>query len=514
MNDNIKDVAAQFGSIALATGLACLSQVVNSKMVEAVFGNIAANLASGYIDRLEYRKFQRAFLRSPHPTLLNHDLQKLVMKALDWTIQNLGTLYAEQLSTKQERKESAAMVALMRKRIASNFKLLKVDNEEVMQMIGRPFDADVVIDRWKVLQTDERRDPVPQAFEEFVRSHFAEQLQLCLGELLKQPENNAALIAYNKQLHNAILQGIEDLKLQNEQLLVRISKPLEEPKGSSHYITPDDINAWFGKGNEAMAENVVRAALDSWTVELKARLDVIIEEIKRSRADIANIRVTAEEFLILGRGFDSALRENWIHKHRVIVLFGSAAVLVALVVWSIWKSQAPFTMSLSLHRPADLALALDYPAFTFPMEITIITERGSISKKATSATDIIFRDLPAELRGAAVGIRVDGMYWESRLDTLVIAEGDHAIELVPDEELAKVMGILRNAKGLAPLPHATVQVSTDTVVQTDMHGTFQVELPYHMRRPLHLLTVTAPDGSSITEEYRPRSGPIELWLGR
>ncbi len=513
MNENAKDVAAQFGTIALATGLACLSQVVNSKMVEVVFGSIASNVASGYIDRLEYQKFQRAFLRSPHPTLLNHDLQKLVRKALDWTIQNLGILAAEQVNDKQGKKAIEGRVKVLRKTIAANFKTVKLDNKEIMYLIDQPFDAAPVIEKWQVLGNAADNSTTPAGFAVFVREHFAEQLQLCLGELLKHPDNRAALVAYNRQLHKVIAQGVEELKAQNEKILVQVEKPGRAPAANTVGISVGDVDNWFGAENEAKAVGVIRVALDSWTAELKAQLDTILDELHSARGDIARIGTTTQSALDATLGFDQALRENWMHKHRVLVLFGAAAVIAALVIGIIWKSQAPFAMTLNLREAPGLRLALDYPEFVFPMHITITGQGRNYVKEVTSSTDILFRDLPSELRNTAATIRVDGLYWESRGDTLVLGEGDHTIDLVPDEELAFVRGILRNSAGTDPLAYARIQIGTDTLIHTDASGIFKAELPFHMRRPLHTLTMTAPDGASITEEYRPRSGSIEQWLG-
>lgn len=185
------------GSLALCAGISTAGFIFG-KGIGDLIGNVFSGLTS---DKLETTKFK--LLMTKDPGKLNHDLEKTVLKALEWTTRNIEFLYVQEYGLEKNEVLSKALkdfTANINKHISIN----EISNEKIISQVDGIENTDKLIENFNLDFSNFPAIIEDHPFPEYYNKKFASNFQLCFGELLKQPEHQKALIVYYRTVSKLI----------------------------------------------------------------------------------------------------------------------------------------------------------------------------------------------------------------------------------------------------------------------------------------------------------------------
>ncbi|MGD1893747.1 MAG: NB-ARC domain-containing protein [Cyclobacteriaceae bacterium] len=247
MNSDFKRVATSLGSIVLVTGAACAAATMASgAIMTGVVGGMLTGLATNLVDRGEYGRLKKLLIKTK-PSELNHDLEKLLSEAVIWTLRNIGELYKNEIRHNQWDYQVDKTIEKLKEEVEAADKQGLLKHHAVVQQIDEVDSEKSLVDAL----TDQLPTIFPhRSFPKFFKVKFVPNLQLCFGELLKDPKNRAALIAYQRNVMNCIqkntqkmLQQQSDLKKEFKDLRGEVERALQklDEKVQSQKVTQTDL---------------------------------------------------------------------------------------------------------------------------------------------------------------------------------------------------------------------------------------------------------------------------------
>ncbi|MDR0830483.1 MAG: hypothetical protein LBN95_10305, partial [Prevotellaceae bacterium] len=254
-------------NIAIAGGLSIISFLSKkylgdsfgralSEQITSLATGIGGNLLSPEIERIEMLKFWE--LKNKNPDNLNHDLGKLSEQALNLTVKNgMKKAYEESKDkednyigigrklTKEENSEIDAATAKYSLEVTDKDAIQVVDFDNRDNSLGKLIDKIT-----KELPEISKTKP----YREFFQNKFVPFFQIYFGELLKNPEYNKALIAYQRQVQNLMFDAIKEQKNNlPENIVNEIQKKINE-------LTPEKLTKLFDEVNEKLDNISVQLA--------------------------------------------------------------------------------------------------------------------------------------------------------------------------------------------------------------------------------------------------------------
>ncbi|MEZ4958552.1 MAG: hypothetical protein R2830_01920 [Saprospiraceae bacterium] len=229
---------------ALATGIVAIAcpAVLPALMASAV-GSLAPEVAGHLITSTNYKAF-RDFLRKDHPNRLNHDLEQMLIVALERTISFLETLF--------EEKEFSASPLLNRVRIQKAKKVFKALKSVIDEDYFKEENASRYLfedeKMWsselvKVLfETANLKEHERQAIEAYFLEKFPSLFKRAFEETLKDPANERGWKAFQMLAIEESKQASNRLEGKVDAVQTVISE-LRKDASPSHLAWLDKIQA-------------------------------------------------------------------------------------------------------------------------------------------------------------------------------------------------------------------------------------------------------------------------------
>ena len=89
-----KKAIREVAKLTLSAGIAYVSGFLPASFISTIIGEVSRGLTTDIIKKADYQKIKDLF-NGIHPTQLNHDLQKLLIESIVWSIRNIELLYIE-----------------------------------------------------------------------------------------------------------------------------------------------------------------------------------------------------------------------------------------------------------------------------------------------------------------------------------------------------------------------------------------------------------------------------------
>ena len=493
MNEK-KDILKNFAGIALATGVALVTSAQgNGKgFVLEVIGGIAGNLASNFIEKAEYNKFSK-LLRETNPSELNHDLKKLVVKAIEWAVLNIQILYKKELMNDEQKAELRRFTNHLLDEVKVLNDSLGHKEQSVQELIEMPNDDKDVFNAFNfhVSQFPVIREG--NHYGQFFKKHFIPNLQLCFGELLKQQKNHPAYIAYQREIYQKLNSGVEKIIERNDQILEKITS-LEKKQ-----LYQKSNRFWRNLSRRAR-----KRKLDVITLEFESsfnnQLDQLTNKIDLVYDYTIKIDTTVEEIKRITIGINRDLKKDWIEKNKVVI-FSLAGIATVVICFFVYKNLTrEFDVNISVKKDTTLQIHDLYPEIDNEAKIHFYMPSETITKEITFSNEMSISELPYKFLNTTIQVELNDPYWELSVDTFQLNKGHLVLLRKPNGKLGKVYGSVMYRKPFEPVQDVKIEVEGEET-KTDRNGKFELYVPIEKQRQEYNLLLTQDGKESLPYKY-------------
>jgi len=486
-----KEIFKNFTKIAFNSGLAIATQG-QSTIIGSLINSFAGSVLDKFIENKELDKFKK-LVQESDPSQLNTDLEKLIIKSLEWSVQNIGFHYQKILSDKNEIRLLNSFTEGLTEELKLLHKTFSSKNISIYNKIEKPTDAEEIFETF-----DLKVDEFPLINEDhpynlYFKRHFSNTFQACFGELLKTDANKPAYIAYQKEVYRNVDSNIEKILLQNEQLLKNLSaKEIQEELIQAN-INWNSIGSNIKKLDLSKITLEFEASFNNKLIELNKKTDILIDLAGNLRDDVSDVK-------FLTKDISKSLQENWVSKHKVIIYSIIVSLILALLSMIWFNIQSPFQMNLFVSQDKSIQVHPQYPTLSEKAKIRIYLPDENKEKELTSANEVNLTGLKAELKSSSCMIELLDPYWKVTSDSIKLNKGNVQISIRPNETLAKIKGRVLSRNGQNLISNAKIRIE-NLMDSTKQDGSFLIPVPLEMRRIKYVLRIEKEGYQSLETEY-------------
>ncbi|MEM9819692.1 MAG: carboxypeptidase regulatory-like domain-containing protein [Bacteroidota bacterium] len=465
----------QTGVITALLSGAVASCLLGSPLVATVIGGVLTNILSNKVEQSDLLKIQE-ILSSRNPANLNHDLEQLVKEAMEWATKNIGFTYEAYCIHPSQKKlltqTIAEIVKDLRQIDQSNW---KASNELLNEIDDTVAESHLI----RGLIVDHAKWPEINAtfpFPKFYEDHFVANFKLCFGELLKDPRQASARLAYQRNISSQLQSS---LKMQGQKIdaLLKSNEAIKEQLAVMARSPIESFEQTF------IAPNI-QISLDHHLDGLRNEVNLLIDSNGKILTGIADIQKESRHQTQQIGQLSKQVRV--LSKSRIVYVIALPllAVLLAFLSYQYWWSQQAFTFVVNVsNASSNTALPFDEP-------VVNIQFRDKTEQKATQNGSIVFGGLPAFLRKDSIRVQVKN-YGFHYLDTTVIRLTNLSLTLHRDDTYRWLKGRVKDANTGTPLSQAKVSAA-ETSTYTDQDGKFLLDFSEATQKTEQRLIVSKP----------------------
>lgn len=478
MKEEKKETIKNLSGVAITVGLALATQGSSGLML-GVLNGIAGNLASSYIEKASFGKIKK-LLEQQNPSNLNHDIQKLIIKAIGWAVKNIGIIYGEKIeASKKQKEELSSFIKILLAEIETlNDSFSANTSNSLINAIENPPNDDVLFNAFDLNLSDFPIINEQLPFPEYFKEKFQPNIQLCFGELLKDEKNRPALIAYQREVFRSLEFGIDKVIAQNNLILEKLDNRKDvEQENKILY----EVKNVLKKKNKNAPDSLFIQSLNVQLKTISEQNDVIIKQNLKILDTLLEVKEITKVTLL-------EINQNWFEKNKVYVLLGAvfAILVISGLVYHL-KSQ-PFNMVLNIEKNKVLNINPDYPATSEAARLRLYLPQENKEKELTFSNEIIVSSLPASLKGSSCKAELIDPFWKLSIDSIFLQSKNITISIEPNDALAIVSGRVLSRNGQLRINNAKVIVDKQQALTDDL-GKFTLSIPISNRKSSYLIRI-------------------------
>ncbi len=457
MESNFKSIATNLGKFSVLIGASTAGYAFGSPIIGNVIGGLLTNLASSQLDKLELEKV-RKILSRVKPSELNHDLEKTIAEALIWTIKNIAYLYEPYCTEENQKKALEKITETLITQINEADKSYWLNSNKVIRQLDELESPDTLMSSFikdlGKFPSINKNISFPKFFEE----HFFKNFQLCFGELLKNPKNQAALITYNRNVSKQILQNLQSY----EQDLAEIKKNNFELKIALEKLAQSPIQ----KIEQEIILPKLKIELDQFLEPLHEKVKLLVDSNGKILALVQTIKKEGEIQTQQIHELSKKVEKN---TRIYAIILPVLAISVAYLAYRYWQNQQPFIFTVKVENTSiNKELPFENP------EISFTYHDKTETMKATD--EAIFKNLPSSLRGDSARIKVVCHGFQT-LDSSILLHDNHILLAISRDDTYKfIIGQVKDAINGEAINDAEVLVQ-DLQTKTNKSGNFKLPIP-------------------------------------
>jgi len=230
-----------------------IGEIVGNEVSNWLIG-ISGSVMATEIDRQKMNFMQLWEFKDKKPDSLNHDVSRLSETVLDLSItEGIGNPYKKELA-----KQNIELTSELKKEIDDEIKKLQetsktwnFSDSDAIKYVD--FKSNYSNNPLEILISEVELPEICESypFNDYFKTNFPKVYQIYFGELLKKPEYNKALIAYQRQVQGLMMEAIHQ---------------------KNNGLTEEEIEKISEKINKIASEDIINA----------------IDEINKSLQDIIN----------------------------------------------------------------------------------------------------------------------------------------------------------------------------------------------------------------------------------
>ena len=400
----------------------------------------------------------------------NHDLEKLITKALVWSVKNIEQLYQPYSQTKDQDTILKDVTKQLIEQIETAKGFQSEENKLLIQKIDGLSGSKIVVDDFfneiDILPEINPELPYPT----FFKRKFVENFQLCFGELLKKDDQKDALIAYNRNVLTHIQTSIES---QQETLVNELKQTKTELKKvilavsdrrkrvvQSKQLDPSILIEWEG-----------------FTNELTTKVDLLVDGQGQILRDI---HVVGYKVDLLGGLVDSIRRRSW-QANLAYVVATLTIVALGYLVYYYFESQRPIMLTVMVENTSSNT-SLPYKGAKIQLIYEDKIEVQEVMQEAT------FKNLPNRIKKDSIRVKATSFGFKTTDTIFEYDKNILSLQLQRNDYYKTVQGIVKDGDGV-PLPGAKVVVGVQEM-EANNQGRFYFEFAEKDQRETFRVTVT------------------------
>ncbi|MCK8479306.1 hypothetical protein [Psychroserpens algicola] len=492
---NTSDTFKNIIGLAASAGLT-LATTSGSNVLMSLVNTVAGGILGNYVNDLNYNKV-KGLIQGIDPEDLNHDIKKLIIKAIENTIKLIAFSYNKKYFLADYQK---LKLDNFEKKLLNELKALKstIYNHEdsIYQKIENPENAEDLFNLFKISIEDFPSIHSKYPFGVYFKEQFIPMLQLCFGELLKDEKNRPALIAYQREIYQTLDSKLNQTIAQNDLILAKLESPND--------------NSQLEKYNESLT--LARAEISS-----KKNTDILLpefeEEIKRYfetlTTDISYIKDGIEDIRV-------NIKDNWLSKHKVYVGFISIIVLAIFgFIGHTYYSQ-PINTSVILHQNPKYVINDNYPMLGKEKNPEVLFYFDNEKKLRKYTEDgIALTEIDKKYLSKPIKIELIDPYWKFSKDSCLLQDNTTTIYVEPNSKLSQLKGTIisyiNNERVI--IDSALVKLDGHNIsTYTDQNGKFLIEIPIDLRKPFQNITIKKEAFETLPINWFPNiDKPIRIY---
>ena len=466
-------IAATIGGQLMESGFASSLIIFTGNVAGNLISNVAQNICNAFSKKVVVR----------HPDKLNHDLKKTLLISIDRALHNAIVLYKDTKPTSQDLSTAIDFTKSAEKQLKEIFNqqtALEVYDKHIQLYMHTPIE-EATNKIQNDLQNELNNEDLSPAFRSLFKESFAKQFRLCFTEELKDTDNSASWVAFQKMMLEATKKDIEEL-LEGQQ---RIETKIDELKKQQ---TLHKLARLSPKQAEA-AKNLVKELNQPARIQLQLdqALDNMLEDIKKELGEIKQLVNYARGDITALRSDIEAERIHWWSRKMVIAYVLILVLAVTIVIVRNYFLAQPFMISVIVHGPKGIDDIVVKNRGTVVMNYGDKTERQRLNEKG----EALFRQIPGKYRDDSSEIIVTDLGGDPYKPTCnscsyKLEPGEtYYIQLEP-YGLDQLYGIVVDEQR-KPLQGVSVMIQ-DMEVTTDSNGLFKFEIPPAKQKRLQDIT--------------------------
>lgn len=443
-------------------GGACAgTHLFGTSIIAGVVGDILVGLASNRIEGAKLHEI-RSLLSRANPAELNHDLEKLIQEALVWTNKNIAYTYEAYCTSEAQKAKLEKIAQEITDQLKATNREAWLESSELLNQINGLEDSEALLDSFLEQRTDWPDINPDYPFPKFYKEHFFENFKLCFGELLKNPDRQAALIAYNRNISNQIQRNLKDnqasldtLVASNSDLKAALEKLSRTPAETfeQEYVLPQ-----------------ITIELDKYLEPLKQKVDLLVDQNGKVLEAVIDMRGENRIHHQKSEEWNRKIEKNTRNRVLYAIILPALAIAVAWLAYRYWLARQPLVFTVAVENGSTNR--------ELPFEPPTVTLRygDKTETRPTTQNEAVFKGLPPYLRSDSLTLRVEshGYY---PIDTIVPATAPQVLlTLRRNDTYAALQGVVKDADTEARVAGATVLVQ-NLRTQTNENGYFSLTIP-------------------------------------
>jgi hypothetical protein len=142
----------------------------------------------------------------------------------------------------------------------------------------------------------------------------------------------------------------------------------------------------------------------------------------------------------------------------------------------------------------------------------MFVDNQEIRKQVFENGLVVFDNLPSKYKGQKVAIFLNSDLWKVATDSVVVSEIIR-LNLIPEGSLGIITGNVKTSEG-DPISGVSISIDNDTSIIADDFGRFNCTLPYRFQKESYVLHFQKKGLKPLKEHYYPKSGNIDIQMGK
>ncbi|WP_430412142.1 hypothetical protein [Kordia sp.] len=467
---NFKKIGNQIGSFAFMAGATCLTFLKGGELVQNIIGEILAGLLSSKLEKVKIQKI-RELLKNPSPSKINHDLEKITLKALRWTIQNISHSYESYTTTKEQRN----VLKTVAKQLIDEIENLEIntiiDSNKLIQQIDEVDKNELVIeDFFNELNTLPTINEDLQ-FVNFFRQKFVENFQLCFAELLKKEENKDALISYNRNVLNHIQESIQE----NQKIFIQ---ELNTTKKELDTILNLVSHRKLTLHKTRNVEKKIYLQLEQFTLELNQKIEILVDGQGNIITKLNEVDAKVDH---ISQILNYIKRKDFLTK-VVYIIATLVTITLGYLTYYYFISKTPYNFTVQLENISTNSLL---PYHKSKVQLFY----GNKIDTETAKYEATFKNLPHTVKEDSLRIKVTNDSFKT-IDTVIQpSKSNILLELRRNDKYKVMEGIVKDDDTNEPIKQALVKIASK-IHYTNVHGEFIITIPESLQKTEHRVYVS------------------------
>lgn len=331
----MKNIKKEISSIVSLLGATLLATAPNA-IIHSTGLHLVSGIAAHMLTGLTPDQIRKRFI-TIHPNDLNHHIKKLFVKSIHEALNNIYVLFAETLTTKNEKKEAKQLINELQKLLPDillDSNKIQLEEPEIRHFLYENNNDEMIC---HFIESQFDICGITEPFKSFLAKNLPAQIKLCFGEGLKDPVNQNAWIAFQRMLIEEIRNDIKNIADTQQSIKEDISDLKFEKSGLSKEQISEIHQLINILNNKKLIEVKIKDSVNKSLTSIENKANEIIQITTKTQLTVEELKRITEKIKLQNR-----TNHIIIYTLTVCLLVAGAFVVYKLI-------HQPFTTTVKVY---------------------------------------------------------------------------------------------------------------------------------------------------------------------